>query len=298
MAVDWALADLASRQHGVVARDQLLALSISTETIKRRVTAGRLHPIHRGVYAVGYSSLSAHGRWLAAVLAIGPDGVLSHRSAAALWGLRPTASARIDVTVLGRARRARQGIATHVTRQLPDRDRAERAGIPVTSVARTLLDLAAVVPEHQICSAFEEAERLRLLDLRAIEDVCRRGWGRRGLGALLRVAADQSDPPAATRSELERAFLDFCQRQSLPPPRMNAIVAGLEVDAVWEPQRLIVELDGFAFHRTRAAFERDRVRDSALQLAGYRVLRFTHRRLMQEPGAIAQALRAILTPSL
>jgi very-short-patch-repair endonuclease len=292
--VDRALASLAGCQHGVVARRQLLALGLRHRTIERRIARGRLHRIHRGVYAVGHRSLSAQGRWLAAVLAVGPDAVLSHRSAAALWELRPAAGARVDVTVPGRARRRRQGVAIHVTRELRDRDCAQREGIPVTSVARTLLDLAGVFPEPQLSRAFEQAERTGQLDLRAVEDVCLRGRGRRGLGALLRVLADQRGPAPAIRSELERIFLDLCREHRVPQPRINDFVVGFEVDAVWLRQRLVVELDGYDFHRTRAAFERDRARDTALQLAGYRVLRFTHRRLRQEPATIAETLRALL----
>ncbi|MEK6277465.1 MAG: type IV toxin-antitoxin system AbiEi family antitoxin domain-containing protein [Actinomycetota bacterium] len=282
--VDRTLARLAERQHGVVARRQLFALGLGPRTIERRIARERLHRIHRGVYAVGHRSLSAHGHWLAAVLAAGPGAVLSHRSAAALWELRPAAGSRIDVTVRARARRSRPRIAIHVTRDLRDRDRVQRAGIPVTSVARTLLDLGGMLSEAQLARAVEEAERLDRLDLRAIDDVCLRGRGRRGLGALLGVLADHSDPVPLTRSELERAFLDLCHEHRLPLPRVNHFIAGFEVDAVWLGQRLVVELDGYAFHRTRGAFERDRARDAALLLAGYRVLRFTHRRLEREPA--------------
>ncbi len=290
---DRAIADRAERQHGVIARRQLRELALSTATIERRLASGRLHRLHYGVYAVGHRALTPAGRWMGAVLAAGPGAVLSHRSAAALWGIRPTAGSRIDVMVPGSGRRNRPGIAVHVTREL-DRDRTERAGIPITSIARTLLDLAEVVPEGQIARAFEQAERLQLLDLNAVEEVCRRCLGRRGLGALARVAADQSGPPAFTRSELERAFLDFCDEEWLPKPRVNQLICGLEVDMVWPTWRLVVELDGYAFHRTRAAFERDRARDVLLQGAGYRVLRFTDRRLRQEPEAIADTLRAFI----
>jgi very-short-patch-repair endonuclease len=181
-----------------------------------------------------------------------------------------------------------------VTRELLDRDRARRAGIPVTSVARTLLDLAGMLPERQLARAVEEAERLERLDLRAIEDVCLRARGRRGVGALLGVLADHSEAATATRSELERAFLGLCEDHRLPPPQVNRVIAGFEVDAVWPRRRLVVELDGYGFHRTRAAFERDRARDAALLLAGYRVLRFTHRRVEREPAAVAATVRGAL----
>jgi very-short-patch-repair endonuclease len=278
----------------VVARRQLSALGFGAQAIDHRIAQGRLHRIHHGVYAVGHRSLSAHGRWMAAVLAIGPDAVLSHRSAAALWGIRPAVGPRIDVTVRAAARRRRSRIAVHVTRELRGRDRARRAGIAVTSVPRTLLDLGGVVPAAQLARAFEEAERLDLLDMRAIEDVCRRGRGRRGLGALMRILADHTDSAPAIRSELERAFVDLCEVHRLSRPQVNALAAGFEVDALWPRQRLVVELDGYAFRRTRGAFERDRHRDATLLLAGYRVLRFTHRRLQREPAAIAATLRAAL----
>lgn len=168
-----------------------------------------------------------------------------------------------------------------------------REGIPVTTVARTLLDLAEVVDMRRLERAFEEAERLRLLDLRVIERTCERNAGRRGLKPLRALLSD-AQPVVDTRSELERRFLTFCRGAQLPPPAVNVIVAGFEVDALWPDRRLVVELDGYAFHRTRAAFERDRARDAALQLAGYRVLRLTARRLGEEPAAVAEAVRRLL----
>jgi very-short-patch-repair endonuclease len=212
----------------------------------------------------------------------------------ALWELRPAAGSRVDVTVLGRARWRRTHIAVHVTRDLPDCDRKQREGIPVTSVARTLLDLADVVPKPQLARAFEEAERIDHLDFRAIEDVCLRGRGRRGLAALLRVVAERSGPAPATRSELEKSFLELCREHRLPLPRVNEIVAGFEVDAVWPRQRLVVELDGYAFHRTRGRLRArpgPRRRSAA---RGLQSLRFTHRRLQREPAAIVVALRALI----
>lgn len=258
-AIDGALASLAERQHGVVSRAQLLELGLGSRRVEHRIESSRLHPIHRGVYAVGHRSLTAHGFWLAAVLAVGPDAVLSHRSAAALWGLRTAGGPRVDVSVPALARRQRPRIAVHVTRELLERDRTQHTGIPVTSVARTLLDLAEVTSGRQLSRAFEEADRARLLYLSAVEDVCTRAQGRRGLGALRRVVADHTDPAPATRSELERLFGDLCREQGLPPPRVNHLIAGFEVDAVWPRRRLVVELDGYAYHRSRSAFERDRI---------------------------------------
>jgi very-short-patch-repair endonuclease len=293
-AATLAIADLAERQYGIVARRQLVELGLAKRTIDRRLAARSLHLIHRGVYSVGHRGLTPHGYWLAAALAVGPRAVLSHRSAAALWGLRSTAASRVDVIAPRRGRLSRPGIAVHTTRHLPDRDRAVRAGIPVTSVPRTLVDVAGLLPRRQLARMVEEAERLGLLDLDAIEEVCLRSNGRRGLRKLHGVLATQSDVIPATRSELERAFLDLCREHCLPTPRVNQWIAGFEVDAVWPEQRLIVELDGYEYHRTRGAFERDRARDAALLLAGHRVLRFTRRRLKREPAAVAATVRAAL----
>ena len=287
------IATLAARQHGVVARRQLEALGFTAPGIKHRVACGRLHPVHRGVYAVGHASLAPRGWQLAAVLACGAGALLSHRSAAALWGLLPTARPLMDVTS-GRSRRGGRGIALHRVRRLDPSDRAKRDGIPVTSVARTLLDLADVVPPTLLERAFEEAERLSLLDACAIAAACDRGVGRRGVTRLRALVTAHRPPVALIRSELERRFVGLCRRARLPLPAMNVVVAGLEVDAVWPDRRLVVELDGHAFHRTTAAFERDRERDATLALAGFRVVRFTYRRLDTEPEAVAGIVRALL----
>jgi hypothetical protein len=286
------IATLAGRQHGVVARQQLEALGFTVTAIKHRVACGRLHPLHRGVYAVGHASLAPRGWQLAAVLACGAGAMLSHRSAAALWGLLPTARRLVDVSS-GRSRRGARGIALHRVRRLDPADRAEHDGIPVTSVARTLLDLAEVVPPRLLERAFEEAERLSLLDRTAIVATCDRGVGRRGVTALRALVTAHRPPAALVRSELERRFVELCRDADLPFPAMNVVVAGLEVDAVWPDQRLVVELDGHAFHRTAAAFERDRERDATLALAGFRVVRITYRRLHSEPATVAGIVRAL-----
>ncbi len=169
-----------------------------------------------------------------------------------------------------------------------------RRAIPVTTVARTLVDLAGVLAFGDLARTLEEAERLRLLDLTGLQQILSRGSRRRGTRRLREILADALPGAAATRSHLERRFLALCDKAALPPPRVNVIVCGLEVDAVWLRQRLVVELDGHAYHRTRAAFERDRARDTALQLAGFRVLRVTHLRLEREPAAVLNAVRALL----
>src|SRR4051794_35594732 len=289
---DQAIAKLAGRQHGVVARDQLRDLGFGAKAIDHRVARGRLHVIHRGVYAVGHRSLSPRGRWMAAVLACGPDAVLSHRSAAALWGIRPTSRPVIEVTVPRRGGRNREGV--HRVRSLHPEDCAVVDGIPVTSIARTLLDLAEVVTRRELERALEEAERKRLFDLRAVERLLRRSRGRRGVKPLRTALAEYRDEPPLTKSELERLFLDFCKKFRLPKPQVNTLVEGYEVDMHWPGTEVIVELDGYAFHSTRAAFERDRERDEQLQLRDYRILRVTYRRLTSKPQELAATLTTLL----
>jgi very-short-patch-repair endonuclease len=261
--------------------------------LRHRIASGRLHRLHRGIYAVGHGHVSGHGRWMAAVLACGPDAVLSHRSAAALWSLAGAAGSRVDVSVPGRTRQGHEGISLHNVRALRDQELTKHEGIPVTTVARTLLDLAEVVPQRQLVRAFEAAERLRLLDMRELVAVRDRNPGRRGLRALTALI-DDHHAVRETRSELERRFVDFCRDAGLPQPVMNTAVAGFEVDVLWPDRRLVVELDGYSFHRSRRAFEGDRVRDAQLQLAGYRVVRITSRRLAEERSAVAGTIRELL----
>jgi hypothetical protein len=249
--------------------------------------AGHIHPVHRGIYSVGHKLLSGHGRWMAAVLACGDAALLSHQCAAALWEILPSSRGVIDVTVP--THRRRPGIVVH---QSGCEDRTVKSGIPVTTVARTLLDLAEVVP-HRLDRAVEEAERLRLFDLRAIETLLHRSQGRRGVRTLEAALAAYREPPVI-RSKLERRFLDICREAGLPTPAANAFVGRYEVDALWRDRRLIVEVDSHDFHRTRAAFERDRLRDTHLQLAGYRVLRVTDRRLATAPDEVIGAVRSLL----
>ena len=234
------------------------------------------------------------GRWLAAVLASGPGALLSHRSAAALWGLARVGGGRIDVTAL-RGKRGRPGIALRQVRQLHAEDRGELDGIPVTAVPRTLLDLAAD-GHSRIRKLGEEAERLRLLDMREVERLLANKSGAPGIRAL-RGALDSLDEAPPTRSALECCFLDICADGGLPAPDVNVVVAGIEVDALWAPASVVVELDGFRFHRTRAAFERDRERDAILLSAGYRVLRLTWRRLHRGRAEVIATLRSLLESS-
>jgi very-short-patch-repair endonuclease len=287
------LSRLATRQHGVVARRQLLELGFGEDAIKLRLDAGRLNSLHVEVYAVGHMRLSRHSHWLAAVLAYGDAALLSHRAAATLWGLAGSRFKAVDVTApAGRQGGARrEGIWIHRGRLHPE-DRDERAGIPVTSVARTLFDLAEVVGLQRLESAWEEADRLRFLRLGEVERVCERGYGRRALKPIRRLLAE-ARAVARTRSPLEDRFQGFCRHFALPPHGTNVNVLGKEVDILWSAAKLIVELDSWEFHSHRAAFQRDRARDTRLLVPGYRTIRVTHDRLDKESAALAGEIRAL-----
>lgn len=292
--LDATIAALATRQHGVVGLWQLTAIGLTDSAVRHRAAAGRLHRIHRGVYAVGHRDLSRNGRWLAAVLAHGPDAVLSHWDAAALWSLRPVARSAVHVTVAASGRRSNAAIQVHNVRGLHPGDLTRVNGIPVTSVERTLLDLAEVATPQELRLALEAADRRERLDTREIEAMIARNPGRHGI-APLRVALQTLRGPAPwTQSELERQFLAFVRGAGLPEPQCNVVIAGELVDMVWPEARLVVELDAYGTHAGRAQFETDRRRDTRLLLTGYRVLRITQRRLQQEPDRVRAELEALL----
>jgi very-short-patch-repair endonuclease len=297
-AVDAAIAALAERQHGVVGLGQLQALGLSASAVRDRVASGRLHRIHYGVYAVGHGRLTREGHWMAAVLAYGPSARLSHRSAAALWNVRPDNRPTADVSLPRRSARSRPGIAAHASTTLTAADCTTVDGIPCTTLARTLLDLAEVVDRRGLERAIEQAEVLRLFDLRAVEDVLARANGRRGAAVLRAVLTDRAEP-ALTKSDLEECFLSLCRAGLLPSPEVNAGLVvddgpPIEVDFLWRAQRLAVETDAFGTHGTRHSFERDRRRDQRLKVAGYDPLRFTRRQIMKEPDSVLVTLGALL----
>jgi very-short-patch-repair endonuclease len=288
------MARLAARQHGVVSRRQLLALGFGEEAIKTRLDAMRLQALHREVFAVGHSRVGEAARRWAAVLAYGEGALLSHRSAAELWGLARRRSPLIDITATtGRQGvQRREGIFIHRGR-LHVEDRAVRGGLPITTVARTLFDMAEFVSLKHLESAWEEADRLGLLELRAVEQVCERSYGRRALRPIRRLLAE-ARAATITRSPLEDEFAAFCRDRGLPTPSFNTTVLGFEIDALWSRQRLAAELDSWEFHGHRAAFERDRARDIALQVAGYRIIRVTHRRISSEGDRLAAEIKSLL----
>jgi predicted transcriptional regulator of viral defense system len=285
------LAELARQQHGVVSYRQLRRLGLSKGHVHRAREAGRLHPVHRGVYAVGHPYLSPHGRCMAAVLVFAEGAVLSHRSAAWLWGIGPLGPRAVEVTVAARGNQ-RQGLQVHRVWALLDRERAKRDGIPVTSVARTLLDLAGTVSEKQLERAVERAKRRGKLDLIAIDAMLAR---RSGYGAeRLQQALCLYRKPVSERARSELLFLDAIEAKGLPVPGINTFVAGCEIDAYWEAERFAVEVDGWETHGTRAAFEDDRLRQEELKLAGIDSIRVAARRIEREPDAVATRIGLLL----
>lgn len=286
------LAKLAGRQHGVVSHQQLLHLGLSKSAIGRASAAARLVRLHRGVYAVGHAGVTRQGRCLAAVLACGKGAVLSHDAAGWLWGVLPECPAIVDVTVGTRGHR-RSGIRLHHAPALSAAACAVRERIPVTALGRTLLDLASASSIKRTERAVERAERLGLLDLIEVDAVLDRTAGTPG-GRRLRHVLDLYRDPAFFRVRSERLLLALVRKAGLPRPAMNTFVAGHEIDAYWAPERFAVELDGYETHRTRAAFERDPLRQEELKLAGIDSVRFTARRIEREPGRVAERLSLLL----
>jgi predicted transcriptional regulator of viral defense system len=293
---DQRVAEVAGRQWGVVSRAQLRAHGLSDDAVRRRVRAGRLHRLHHGVYAVGHTVLRSEGRRLAAVFACGEGAVLSHRTAAAHWGLLATSAALIDVTIPRVARAGDATIRLHRSHSLIACDTDTHQGIPITSVARTLLDLAATVRPDRLERALAQAEHLELYDHRAITELLARANGHRGQKALTEATALE---PKLTRSGWEIRLLKLVRTAALPEPLVNERLDApdhgeCKPDFHWPAHNLIVETDGWRTHRTRAAFESDRAKDAALTAAGYRVVRFTWR---TPDATIRRRLEALLTPA-
>ena len=280
---DLRLAALAARQHGIVNRRQLAAIGIDDSAIGRRVARGRIHRVHQGVYAVGHPKLTMEGRWTAAVAACGQGAVLSHLDAAALWRIYDGVGARVHVTV-ATSRRV-TGLWIHRSRKLDRDDVTVKDGIPVTTVARTLVDLSDVLGRERVLRAVREAELLRLLDFEALDAAVQRAHGRRRLRVLKEALAIHV-PGQIVRDELEHRFLELIREAGLPAPETNvklkARARRYEIDCLWRQHRVAVELDGRAAHARTTAFEPDRRKDAALTAIGLRPLRFTWHRVTTE----------------
>ena len=288
-------------QHGVISLAQLRALGFGARAVQRRAACGSLHRVHRGVYSPAPPELlSRNGRYLAAVLACGKGAVISHRSAAALHGLRPTERANIDVTVPRRGRRRHEGIEVHRSTTLTAADQTTVDGIPCTTVARTQLDLADVLRRRQVERAFEQADALEVFDLRALDDQLARNRHRRAAPLVRGLLAEYHPEQAPTESELEESFLALVRAAGLPLPERQAYLdpgdgePPARVDFAWRSQRIVVETDGRKYHRGPVAFESDRRKDQRLTLAGWRVARITYRQVAAEPRRIAALVAGLL----
>jgi very-short-patch-repair endonuclease len=294
--LDRRVAVLAGDQHGVVGRSQLQAIGLTERMIRTRVAHGGLSRLHRGVYAVGHRALTVESRWMAAVLAHGPKAVLSHRSAGQLWGLYPRSEIEPEVTAPGSYKR-KSGTVAH-RGSLPPDEVGRMWGIPVTSVARTMFDLAGMLTEREVERAWNEMEVREFKVRLSVPDLIARYPGRPGVRLLDRLA--RGEAVGITRNDLEEAFLALIDRHGLPRPRMNAHLAirgrFFEIDCLWEDRKVAIELDGGAAHGTSQAFQKDRERDRILAAERYTTARITWDQIARMPEEVAHDLHLILTP--
>jgi very-short-patch-repair endonuclease len=285
------LARIAGRQHEIIRGDQLRALGLGARGSQLRVRTHRLHRLYPGVYAYGRPDVLPKGRWLAAVYACGTGAALSHRAAAALHGLISWVAGTADVTIPTRSGRAHDGIRIHRPRRLDPADVTEVDGIPCTTVARTLLDLAATEPRWLLAKAINQAEIEQVLDMRAIAELADRHPRHPGARRLRRALGNEEIGTDRTKSPLERRFLKLCRKARLPHPAINEWMAiegeELQCDFVWHAQKVIVEVDGWETHKTKRAFVDDRRRARLLLLAGWTVLRFTWAEVKDDPAGVA-----------
>lgn len=285
---------LAERQHGIVARWQLLELGVGLAVIQRRTEGGLLIPVFLGVFALGHRRVSRRGQWMAAILASGPGAVLSHGSAMALWDMR---GSRGPVEVLRRSggvHRHRPGIRLHQTRSLPDHHVCEEQGIPVTTIERTLIDMAGRLDSKQLEHAVVAADRTGRLRWGELQGVVLRGRGRKGIGKLRRVAFEVDPRAVDTKSPLEIDFLALCREFGLPLPQVNVLAEGYLVDFLWPAERVVVETDSYTYHADHPSFEHDHERTVVLVAAGYDVHRATRIMLNRNPDPFLANVRRSL----
>jgi hypothetical protein len=296
--LDRKVAALAGGQHGVVGRWQLREIGLTERLIRTRVSHGGLNRLHRGVYAVGHRAITVEGRWMAAALAHGPRAVLSHRSAGQFWGLFPRRSIEPEVTGPG-SQKTKQGIVAHRATLMADEVVRVR-GVPVTSVPRTMFDLAGMLKEREVERAWNEMEVREYRSPLSVPDLIERYPGRKGTLLLARLADRKTLPVGITRNELEEAFLGLIDRFGLPRPRMNAHLAirdrFYEIDCLWEDRKIAIELDGGGAHGTKRAFQKDRERDRILTAERYTTARITWDQIQFTPSEVASDLHLILTP--
>lgn len=287
---DARVAAIAGRQRGVIAPAQLRAAGLSRSAVSHRIAHGRLHPFVAGALLVGHPAPSPLAAETAALLMCTPDPLLSHTSAAALSGIHPVGN-DVHVTVSRTGSSARRGVVIHRVARLDAADSTTIRGLPATTPARTLVDLAGLIDANGLDAALERARASGLVRPGDVLAALDRAPSRRGSGALRRLVEAR---PTLTRSEAERRLLGLVRRAGLPRPETNVRVGRHEVDLLWRDRRLVVEVDGYAYHAGREAFERDRRRDAELQAAGLRVIRVTWRRIVREPEALIALLAQAL----
>jgi very-short-patch-repair endonuclease len=295
--VDLAIVRLAATQHRIITWPQLLEIGLSARAVAHRVATGRLHRVHRGVYLLEPPGTADRITLLAAaVCSCGAGAVLSHYAAAELWGLLSPEPGAIDVTMVRRNPGARPAVSLHRPSMLDERDVRVRQGLRVTAPARVALELAT----HLDAGRLEELlARTRVECSMTDSDVAatlHRYPAYPGTG-ILRAAMARDHGPSLTRSSAERRLLDLIRRAGLQPPSTNVRTGRYEVDFLWPDSQLVVEVDGYAFHHDRAAFERDRRKDAALLAAGLRVMRFTWRQIVEEPLTVVARIAQVLGSS-
>jgi hypothetical protein len=301
--LDEEIARICHRQHGLITLEQLRVCGLTVQAVHERVLSGRLFRMNQRVYSLMPGAMTQRAKFMTAVLACGPDAVLSHRSAAHLWGLVGDWEMPIDVTAPNRRGRSPAGVAAHRDGSLQPVDQTTLHGIPCTSLARTLLDYAGIVPDWKLRKAVAQSEVLGVLDRAAVRSVLHRGRRRRGVARLRLVVGSLHPQTRRTRGELERLFLAMCISTGLPHPEVNVwldVPGGrpLQADFLWRDARLIVEADSREFHDTASAFEYDRKREQRFQLASWRVSRCTWSQVEREPQRLAMTIRALLAQAI
>lgn len=282
--------DLALNQHGIVSSDQLRKVGYTPQAIYHRIRTGRLHPLHRGVYAVGRPHVTDHGRWMAAVIACGADAVLSHSSAAALWRIGPEKRDLVELSLPSYSRRRRPGLQVHQRPVLQERDVTVEYGIPVTTPVQTLIDMSLRLDRSGTERMINEADKYNLVHPPGLRRALEERAGEPGAAKLSFILDRRTF--RLTKEELERRFLPLARKAGLPVPLTGQWVNEFEVDFYWPDLGLIVETDGLRYHRTPAEQARDRLRDQAHIVAGLTPLRFTHEQVRYEPEHVLGVLRA------
>jgi len=279
--------EIATGQLGSITRIQLYEFGVGRGAIDHALKCGLIRQVHRGVYAVGHFSLPPFAAEMAAVLAVGEGALLSHYSAAVMWGLIPAVEGDIDVTLVGQDRsRSRDGIRVHRVKSMPPRDAGSLRNIPITRPARALLDITPDLRPPELERTFDAALKGKIVTRSAVAETAARSPGRPGAARLAALARAELGDPADTRSWPEGQFLTLIRAGGLPEPELNVRFGRYRIDALWRTHRLAVEIDSYGFHSTRRSFESDHERDLALAAAGFTVMRFTREQIVKQPELV------------